>query len=80
MRQISLLYIPEVIELVDTSNEDVLKEERINFVTRSEEMSSALENVLFPCIKRRFLAPHNLLKDVIEIANLPGLYKVFERC
>lgn len=80
MRQISLLYIPEVIELVDTSNEDVLKEERIHFVTRSEEMSSALENVLFPCIKRRFLAPHNLLKDVIEIANLPGLYKVFERC
>lgn len=80
MRQIALLYIPEVIELIDTSREDVAKDEKIDFVTRSEEMSSVLENVLFPCIKRRFLAPSHLLKDVVEIANLPGLYKVFERC
>lgn len=80
MRQISLFYIPEVIELVDTSDENILEEERMKFVARSEEMSSILENVIFPCVKRRFLAPRHLLKDVIEIANLPGLYKVFERC
>lgn len=39
-----------------------------------------IENVLFPAIRRRFIATANLAGDVVEIANLPGLYKVFERC
>ncbi|QLL30452.1 hypothetical protein HG536_0A02690 [Torulaspora globosa] len=80
MRQIALLYIPEIIELVDLSGKDVDEERKAEFVARNEEMSYSLENVVFPCIKRRFLAPRSLSKDVIEIANLPGLYKVFERC
>lgn len=80
MRQIALLYIPEIIELVDVSSKDINEEIKAEFVTRNEEMSYSLENVVFPCIKRRFLAPRVLSKDVIEIANLPGLYKVFERC
>lgn len=80
IKQIALLYIPEIIKRVDTFDDTLTEEEKVTFVTKSDEMSSSLENVLFPCIKRRFLAPRQLLKDVIEIANLPGLYKVFERC
>lgn len=80
MRQISLLYIPEIIELIDVSSKEIDEDRKADYVTRNEEMSYSLENVVFPCIKRRFLAPQDLSKDVIEIANLPGLYKVFERC
>lgn len=47
---------------------------------RNEETLSNLENLLFPLIKKKFIATANLAADVIEIANLPGLYKVFERC
>lgn len=41
---------------------------------------NCIENLLFPAIKRKFIATNNLAGDVVEIANLPGLYKVFERC
>ncbi|QLG72439.1 hypothetical protein HG535_0D01470 [Zygotorulaspora mrakii] len=80
MRQIALFYVPEIIEQVDECDQSLSEEDKITFVAKSNEMSSTLENVIFPCIKRRFLAPQKLVTDVIEIANLPGLYKVFERC
>lgn len=47
---------------------------------RRKEISELLTNVICPAAKMRVLAPKTLLKDVVEIANLPGLYKVFERC
>lgn len=88
LRQIALFYIPEIIpKSYDskgieslTTNKEVQKDKDIELIKRKEEMISILEHVLFPCIKRRLLAPRKLLKDVVEIANLPGLYKVFERC
>ncbi|KAG2732663.1 hypothetical protein G9P44_003653 [Scheffersomyces stipitis] len=43
-------------------------------------LDHTLEDVLFPQIKTRFLAPSQLMKDVVQIADLPGLYRVFERC
>lgn len=45
-----------------------------------EELATLLEDVLFPLIRSRFVAPALLLPEVVEVANLPGLYKVFERC
>lgn len=47
---------------------------------RRREISDLLCNVICPAAKMRLLAPKRLLKDVVEVANLPGLYKVFERC
>ncbi|KAK5781089.1 mismatch repair ATPase MLH1 PWA37_002012 [Arxiozyma heterogenica] len=88
IHQIALFYIPEIIPKSSTlketgimaTNKEIQNEQDIELVKRKEEMVSTLEHVLFPCIKRRLLAPRKLLKDVVEIANLPGLYKVFERC
>lgn len=80
LRQISLLYIPPIIKKIDTNDETVPEDIRVKYVSDSDEMAKILENVIFPCVKRRLLATKNLLKDVVEIANLPGLYKVFERC
>ena len=47
---------------------------------RKEEMARVLEHVLFPAFKARLVATKGLLRGVIEVANLKGLYRVFERC
>ncbi|CCH59753.1 hypothetical protein TBLA_0B09360 [Henningerozyma blattae CBS 6284] len=80
LKQIALLYIPEVIEKKDPEDPNTSEADKIQYISKTGEMASVLEHTIFPCVKRRFLAPTTLLKDVVEIANLPGLYKVFERC
>ena len=42
--------------------------------SKRNEFEQQLENILFPEIKT-ILAPKNMLRDVIQIADLPGLYK-----
>ncbi len=69
LRQLALFYIPEPLD-----NEDQNEKEG------REKISYTLENIIFPLVKKRFIATENLVRDVVEIANLPGLYKVFERC
>lgn len=39
-----------------------------------------LENVVFPAVRQKLVAPQKLMDHVVQIADLPGLYKVFERC
>ena len=48
--------------------------------TRREQVSYMLEHVLFPAFRTRLVATKGLLKGVVEVANLKGLYRVFERC
>ncbi|MCJ1465853.1 DNA mismatch repair protein [Pseudocyphellaria aurata] len=47
---------------------------------RIREVEFALEHVLFPAFRARLIATKGLLKGVVEVANLKGLYRVFERC
>ena len=49
-------------------------------VARREEMGRVVEHVLFPAFKARLVATKGLLGGVVEVANLKGLYRVFERC
>ncbi|CAI8492582.1 unnamed protein product [Hanseniaspora opuntiae] len=45
------------------------------------DLNTILENVIFPILKSKiFLPTKDLLPDINEIATLPGLYKIFERC
>lgn len=39
-----------------------------------------LEHLLFPALKQRLVATKGMARGVIEVANLKGLYRVFERC
>ncbi|KIY01748.1 uncharacterized protein Z520_01886 [Fonsecaea multimorphosa CBS 102226] len=47
---------------------------------RRTELEYALEHVLFPAFRSRIVATQGMLKGVVEVANLKGLYRVFERC
>ena len=47
---------------------------------RRDHLYRAMENVMFPAFKARLVATKGLLKGVVEVANLKGLYRVFERC
>lgn len=78
LRQIALLYIPECIP--DISEFEEGTEEYQELISTQTKIAADLENIILPCIKKRFLGTKNISRDVVEIANLPGLYKVFERC
>ncbi|KAF0982846.1 hypothetical protein FDP41_010825 [Naegleria fowleri] len=47
-----------------------------------ERLQWITEHVIFPSIKLTFNPPNEMVNDgsVIEIANLPDLFKIFERC
>lgn len=47
---------------------------------RAKEVRWALEHVLFPAFRARLVATKALLHGVVEVADLKGLYRVFERC
>ncbi|GMG24555.1 unnamed protein product [Ambrosiozyma monospora] len=68
LRQLALFYVP-----ASVPNEE-------KFYPDRAKMELVLRDLLFPLIKKRILGTENLIRDVVELANLPGLYKVFERC
>jgi len=40
-----------------------------------------IEHVLFPAMRKYLVPPKSLLeRDVVQVASLPDLYRVFERC
>ncbi|TAQ85943.1 hypothetical protein B7494_g5748 [Chlorociboria aeruginascens] len=49
--------------------------------SRRTQVVKAVEDVLFPAFKARLIATSGLMKGgILEVANLKGLYRVFERC
>lgn len=55
-------------------------ENKDEFSERTREVGSTLEHVLFPAFRARLIATKALLPGVVEVADLKGLYRVFERC
>ncbi|KAJ5747404.1 uncharacterized protein N7511_009100 [Penicillium nucicola] len=47
---------------------------------RRAQILRMLEYVLFPAVRARLVATSRLLRGVVEVADLKGLYRVFERC
>ncbi|KAL2260541.1 hypothetical protein VTK26DRAFT_5427 [Humicola hyalothermophila] len=48
---------------------------------RRNHVRRAVEHVLFPAFKARLVATKSLMEGgILEVANLKGLYRVFERC
>ncbi|KAI7139754.1 DNA mismatch repair protein MutL, partial [Hortaea werneckii] len=86
LRELASFYVPEVLppSLSKGSKDDMAVDEgddgRQEIERRREELLRAIENVIFPAFKSRLVATRSLLKGVMEVANLKGLYRVFERC
>ncbi|ANB13584.1 mismatch repair ATPase MLH1 [Sugiyamaella lignohabitans] len=85
LTQLALFYTPEPISTANTEKQKKTNEQEDE--TDSGALAAARQNVrenveiiLFPSIQKRLIAPRSLAKDTVEIANLPGLYKIFERC
>lgn len=76
LRELASFYAPEALPLVP-QNGDAENEE---LADRRQHLQHAVENVLFPAFKSRLVATRSLLKGTVEVANLKGLYRVFERC
>lgn len=79
MRQLALLYVPDAISADKSGDPRELPLSQAGDCAR-DRLNCQLENVVFPQLKRRFIATKQLLAVVIQIADLPGLYRVFERC
>ena len=60
--------------------DDETKQAHLLIEARRAELARALETCIFPAIKSRFLATKDTIGAVLEIADLKGLYRVFERC
>lgn len=75
LRELAYFYVPEPLEppgLNSSEERDEAEERAIRW---------QIEHVLFPNVARYLVPPKSLLdRDVVQVANLPDLYRVFERC
>ncbi|GIC89306.1 mismatch repair ATPase MLH1 [Aspergillus udagawae] len=56
------------------------QEEDAALKRRRLQIARMLEHVVFPALRARLVATTRLLRGVVEVADLKGLYRVFERC
>ncbi|OCH93343.1 DNA binding protein [Obba rivulosa] len=74
-RELAYFYVPE--PLLPGSNALTTTEDD----AEGKAVKWQIQHVLFPAMARYFVAPKSLLdRDVVQVANLPDLYRVFERC
>ncbi|KAI0165490.1 histidine kinase-like ATPase [Xylariaceae sp. FL1272] len=80
LKELATFYVPEQLPSLpgsDQSEEDVSQE----IQARRALVRHAVEHIFFPAFKARLVATKSLMKGgVLELANLKGLYRVFERC
>ncbi|OCK77390.1 DNA mismatch repair protein MutL [Lepidopterella palustris CBS 459.81] len=83
LRELANFYVPESLPVppgaVENEAEATMTEDA-EIVARRQQLSRCIEHVIFPAFKARLVATKGLLKGVMEVANLKGLYRVFERC
>ena len=79
LRELASFYSPEALPAVNISTEASQgAQDEIN--KRRANLERAIENTIFPAFRTRLVATKSLRKAVVEVADLKGLYRVFERC
>ena len=74
LRELAFFYVPGPLFPADPSPDDERVAEQ-----KSERWQ--IQHVVFPAIRKYLIPPKTLLeRDVVQIASLPDLYRVFERC
>lgn len=64
----------------DNDNNNMTYEEENTTAARRTQLTRMLEHAVFPAIRARLVATNALLSGAVEVADLKGLYRVFERC
>lgn len=82
LRELASFYVPEMLPPTPGNAEEAAAEQIDDEMrARRKHVRWAVENVFFPAFKTRLVATQSLMKSgVLEVANLKGLYRVFERC
>ncbi|VBB83941.1 Putative DNA mismatch repair protein Mlh1 [Podospora comata] len=96
LKELAGFYVPERLPLkkvakeeddgtldsADERKEDSKGEEEKRIDARRRNVKWALEHVLFPAFKARLVGTKGIMEagGVVEVADLKGLYRVFERC
>ena len=91
IKELATFYVPEPLSPVpsegggdeDQSSPEGSSRGKTDAETRArrDHVHRAVEHVLFPAFKARLVATKSLAQGaVLEVANLKGLYRVFERC
>ncbi|KAI1083440.1 histidine kinase-like ATPase [Whalleya microplaca] len=80
LKELASFYVPE--QLPPLPGNDQMEENIPDEVkTRRAQVRRAIEHIFFPAFKARLVATKSFMKGgVLELANLKGLYRVFERC
>lgn len=88
LRELAAFYTPEQLPVPPSqpaaadggSNDSAPETEDPFIVTRRAQMVQMLEYAIFPALRARLVATSRMLRGVVEVADLKGLYRVFERC
>jgi DNA mismatch repair protein MLH1 len=80
LRELASFYVPEQLP-PSPGPEDSEEGLDAEIKSRRDSIRRAVEHVLFPAFRARLIATKSLMKGgILEVANLKGLYRVFERC
>lgn len=84
LRELAAFYVPEQLPTTPGNDEDAARDEievHEELRARRTHVRRAVEHVLFPAFKARLVATKSLTQGtMLEVADLKGLYRVFERC
>ncbi|KAI0537651.1 histidine kinase-like ATPase [Xylaria digitata] len=80
LKELATFYVPEQLPPLP-GNDQVEEDVPDEIKARRAHVRRAVEHVFFPAFKARLVATKSFMKGgVLELANLKGLYRVFERC
>ncbi|KAG9238469.1 histidine kinase-like ATPase [Amylocarpus encephaloides] len=80
LRELASYYVPEQLPPMPGPG-DAEEELDEGIKLRRQHVVRVVEDLLFPAFRARLIATKTLTKGgVVEVANLKGLYRVFERC
>jgi DNA mismatch repair protein MLH1 len=93
LQELASFYVPESLPFAAETDDDedvddggkgkgkAQDDENDEIAERRKELLKAIEYIILPACKARMVGTKGMVKNgVIEIANLKGLYRVFERC
>ena len=85
LRELATFYVPEQLPITPSATDEGAAEGEVDvdeeIKARRDHVRRAVEHILFPAFKSRLVATKSLMEGgIVEVANLKGLYRVFERC